>query len=104
MADDFDNDMTGALFTNDRKENDKQPDYNGSCEVEGKQYWVAGWKKKIKNGDRAGQTFMSLAFKPKDQDSNKSSRGNARSGGRGRDEAPARGRGSSRRDDDDDFS
>ena len=57
----YDNTNSGVLFNNDRKEQEKQPDYNGSLNVEGKEYWISGWKK---NGKKV--TFISLAVTPKD--------------------------------------
>ena len=51
----------GALFTNDKKEQDNHPDYKGSLNVNGVDYWISGWKKKSK----AGQTFLSLSVRPK---------------------------------------
>ena len=59
----YDNTNTGALFKNKDKETDKHPDYNGQINVEGTEYWLAAWLKKSK----AGQPYMSLAVKPKDQ-------------------------------------
>jgi uncharacterized protein (DUF736 family) len=46
---------TGALFTNDKKGNDKAPDYKGKINLNGTDYDLAGWKKQGKNG-----TFLSL--------------------------------------------
>lgn len=59
---DYDNDLRGALFKNDKKESEKHPDYKGQCEVDGVEYWISAWLKKSK----AGQTFMSLSFEAKD--------------------------------------
>jgi hypothetical protein len=56
-------DNTGTLGINNRKETEKHPDYSGSVRIEGKDYWISGWKK-IKQAD--GSSFLSLAFKPKD--------------------------------------
>jgi len=58
---DYDNNNTGALFKNDKKESDRHPDYSGSCEVNGEQMWMAAWIKTSKNGKK----FMSFAFNPK---------------------------------------
>jgi hypothetical protein len=59
----FDNELTGALFTNHKKQTDNQPDYNGSCTINGLEYWISGWIKKPKAG---GKNFLSLSFKAKD--------------------------------------
>ncbi len=55
-------DNSGALFPNDRKEQDNHPDRTGSALIGGVEYWVNGW---IKQGNK-GQ-FLSLSFKPKVQ-------------------------------------
>jgi uncharacterized protein (DUF736 family) len=57
-----DRDMSGVLFKNDRRENDRQPDYNGRIQVNGEDFWLSAW---IKEG-KSGVKFMSLAVKPKD--------------------------------------
>ncbi len=54
-------DNSGALFNNDRKEQPKHPDRQGTAMIEGKQYRVSGW---IKEGNKG--KWLSLAFKPKD--------------------------------------
>lgn len=59
---DYDNNLRGALFKNDRKESDNSPDYKGSCEVDGVEYWISSWLKKDKNG----KTYMSLSFTAKE--------------------------------------
>ena len=52
----------GALFKNDRKEAETHADYNGSCEIDGVQYWVNSW---INTSDK-GVKYLSLKFKAKD--------------------------------------
>ena len=59
--------VSGALYENDRKTNDRQPDYTGPIKVNGTELRVAAWKKQIKNGDSAGQDFLSLALSEKQQ-------------------------------------
>lgn len=54
-------DNTGTLFVNDKKQSDRHPDYTGTIIVDGRPYWLSGWKKQGKNG-----TFLSLSVKPKD--------------------------------------
>lgn len=61
--DDFDNELRGALFQNPNKiAGDKRPDYKGSAEVDGIKYWLAGWKKKSKQG----AVYVSLSFELQD--------------------------------------
>ena len=56
-------DNNGALFANDKKTSDTQPDYKGQIRVGEKDYWISGWRKVSKNGMK----YMSLAVKPTDQ-------------------------------------
>ena len=53
----YDNNMSGVLFPNKDKEG-QQPDYRGECEINGKKYEIAGWKKQSKNGN----PFLSMKF------------------------------------------
>ena len=57
----FDNTNRGALFRNDRKEEDSHPDYRGNLNVDGTEYWVSAWLKTSKEGTK----YMSLSVKPK---------------------------------------
>lgn len=56
-------DNSGSLFKNERKDKDTHPDYTGNGMIDGKSYWFSAWIKK----DRNGKTFMSLSFKPKEE-------------------------------------
>lgn len=58
---DYDNTNTGALFKNDNKQTDKHPDYNGSINVNGEEFWLSAWLKTSK----AGKKFMSLSVSAK---------------------------------------
>lgn len=60
---DYDNNLRGALFKNDKKQSDKHPDYKGNAEVDGVEYWVSAW---IKTSGK-GAKFMSLSFTAKEQ-------------------------------------
>ncbi len=63
----YDNNMTGMLSKNERKAQPNHPDYSGSVEIDGKQYWLSGWIKEGKDGGKmAGKKFVSLAIKPKE--------------------------------------
>ena len=59
----YDKTNSGVFFVNDRKEKPNQPDYNGKIDVEGKTYYLKGWK----NVAKSGQPFMSLALNPADE-------------------------------------
>ena len=60
----FDNTNRGALFKNDRKEaGDKKPEYTGSLNVEGVEFFLDAWLKK----SAAGVSFMSVSVKHKDK-------------------------------------
>ena len=63
----YDNNLTGALFKNDKKESDKHPDYRGSITIDGVEYWQSAWLKKSKSG----VTFISQSFKRKDEATSK---------------------------------
>lgn len=62
---DYDNTNSGALFKNKDK-TEQTPtfaDYNGSINVDGKEYWINAWLKTSKKG----QKFMSLSVSEKHQ-------------------------------------
>jgi len=59
---DYDNNLRGVLFVNHKKENPKQPDMTGNCEIDGVEYWLSAWNKT----SAKGSTFMSLALSLKD--------------------------------------
>jgi hypothetical protein len=49
----------GALFTNDRKQKDAEPDYRGNVRIGGVLYRLAGWRR-----DSNGKRWLSLAIQP----------------------------------------
>lgn len=63
----FDNTDKGALFKNDRRTKDTQPNLRGQINVGGVEYWLSGWTKEIQNGPRAGEHMISLAVTPKEE-------------------------------------
>ena len=62
MTQQYDNTNRGALFRNNRKEQDSQPDHTGSINVDGKEYFLNAWIKTSQSGNK----FFSLSVKPKD--------------------------------------
>ena len=41
----FDETNRGAIWKNEKKETDKYPDFTGSINVDGHDYWLSGWKR-----------------------------------------------------------
>jgi uncharacterized protein (DUF736 family) len=60
---DYDNTNSGALFKNDKGDNPKRPDYTGSINVEGKDFWISSWIKTSQKGTK----FMSLSVQAKEE-------------------------------------
>ena len=56
----YDNEKSGVLFKNDKEGNEKRPDYKGSIQIEGVEYWLSAW---IKDGKRG--KFLSLKAEAK---------------------------------------
>jgi hypothetical protein len=54
-------DNSGVLFKNDKKDNERAPEYKGNITVDGTDYWLSAWIKEGKTGK-----FMGLAVSPKD--------------------------------------
>jgi len=59
----YDNTNQGVLFRNDDKQKDTHPDYRGSVNVDGTEFWLSAW---IKTSQRDGSKFMSLSVRKKD--------------------------------------
>jgi hypothetical protein len=59
----YSNELSGVLFRNDRKDKDTQPDYNGTCQIEGVEYFMNAW---VKESKKDGRKFFSFSFKAKD--------------------------------------
>ena len=64
----FDNTNRGTLGKNKRKEKDTQPDYTGSINVNGVNYWLSGYLKEGSDGK-----FFSLYVRPKEETPRQSS-------------------------------
>lgn len=58
----YNNELRGSLFRNDRKERDTHPDYTGTCQIEGVEYYINAWVKESKSGKK----YFSFSFKAKD--------------------------------------
>lgn len=59
----YDNTNRGSIWKNDRKEKDTHPDFKGSLNVEGKEYWVSAWKRKEGANPKAPALSFSIQAK-----------------------------------------
>lgn len=53
----YDNDMSGALFSNDKGDNPKRPDHRGDVTIGGVKYSLSAWNTTAKN---TGKPYISL--------------------------------------------
>ena len=52
------------LMRNENKTADNHPEYSGSINVNGTEYWLSAWIKESKN---TGKKFFSMSIRPKEQ-------------------------------------
>ena len=64
----YETNLTGVLFVNDKSGNDKRPDWKGSVEIDGEQFWVSGWSRSSAKGD-----LISLKLERKENQAPKTS-------------------------------
>lgn len=63
MTQQYDNTNRGSLFKNDKKTEEKHPDLSGSINIDGKDYWISGWSKASKGGNK----YISLSVRVKQE-------------------------------------
>jgi hypothetical protein len=62
----YDNTNKGAIWPNDRmREGKKDPDFTGSIDVEGVEYWISAWKRKP--DAKPGSPSLNISLNRKDQ-------------------------------------
>lgn len=54
--------MTGSLWKNEDRTEDKHPNAKGSALIDGVEYWISSWTKETSDGKK----WQSLAFKRKE--------------------------------------
>jgi len=54
---------SGLIWSNERKDRDAQPDFKGSLNVKGEEFWVSAWKQSG-SADRASRS-LSFTVRPK---------------------------------------
>ena len=60
----MDNTNRGAIWKNEKKEKDTHPDFTGSLNVDGVEYWVNAWRRKEDAPAKA--PALSFSVRPKD--------------------------------------
>lgn len=61
----YDNTNRGAIWKNDDKQSEKHPDFKGSINIEGVEYWVSGWKRRA--GASPKSPALSLSVQAKEE-------------------------------------
>lgn len=65
----FDNTNRGSVWPNKRKEKDTHPDFTGSLNVDGVDYWVSAWRRK--EGASPESPSLTFSVRPKEQSASK---------------------------------
>ena len=63
----YDNTNRGAIWKNDKKETDRHPDFNGSINIEGVEYFLSGWKRAADANPKAPLVKFSVTKKEQQQ-------------------------------------
>jgi len=59
----YDNSNRGAIWANAKKVTEKHPDFTGSINVEGKEYWLSAWRG---DGNNPKAPKLSFSVSPKE--------------------------------------
>jgi hypothetical protein len=63
----YDNTNSGILARNERRTTDSHPDFTGSLNVNGVDYWVSAWVNEGRAGSKMeGKKYFSLKVNPKE--------------------------------------
>ncbi len=68
---DYDNTNTGAIWRVKDKKSDKHPDYNGTVNIEGVEYWVSGWGRPTGSDPKTPAVKFAFSIKEARQDDSK---------------------------------
>lgn len=60
----YDNTNRGSVWKNKKKEKDTHPDFTGSLNVDGTEYWVNAWRRKADAPESA--PVMTFTIRPKE--------------------------------------
>ena len=74
----YDDELRGVLFKNDRKATERDPDYTGEAQIRGEKFWLSAWIRESKGGRK----YMSLSLTPAEPEQAGSTRVAREEGGR----------------------
>lgn len=64
----YDNTNSGIMYRNENRKTDKHPEFTGSINVDGVDYWLSGWVNEGKQGGKMeGKKYFSIKLNPKEQ-------------------------------------
>lgn len=69
----YDNTNRGQIWRNEKKQDDKHPDFTGSLNIDGVEYWVNAWKRK--EGANPRSPALSFSVRRKDDQQRGQTRG-----------------------------
>lgn len=69
----YDDTNRGQIWGNDRKEKPTHPDFKGTLNVDGVEYWVSAWKRK--EGANPKAPALTFSVQPKEQQAPRDSGG-----------------------------
>ena len=59
----YDNTNSGVLFRNEKKQTEKHPDFTGSINSDGREFFLSAWVNETKDGRK----YFKLSLSPKDE-------------------------------------
>ena len=63
----YDNTNSGMMARNENRKTDKHPEFSGSINVEGREYWLSAWVNEGKPGGKMeGKKYFSIKLNPKE--------------------------------------
>jgi len=67
----YDNTNSGMMLRNENRTKDTQPEFTGSINIEGREFWLSAWVNTGKPGSKIdGKRYFSIKVNPKDAPSN----------------------------------
>lgn len=83
----YDNTNSGIMYRNENRKSDRHPEFTGSINVDGVDYWLSGWVNEGKPGGKLeGKKYFSIKINPKEQRGSASTTGAAHRGSYASDE------------------